>query len=187
MFRRHLRSKTGLTRSNPFCPRLVQLEDRTTPATFVVTNAVDGGTGSLRDAINLANANPDADTIVFAPALAGATINLTTVGDTSIGPSGLIVSAPVTIAGTGQTITRPAASPEFRLFAVALGGGLTLQNLTLSNGIARGGAGVAAAGGAAGLGGAVYNIGSLSITGCTLTGNQAIGGSAIAGGSSSYH
>ncbi len=28
MFRRHLRSKTGLTHSNPFCLRLVQHESR---------------------------------------------------------------------------------------------------------------------------------------------------------------
>ena len=36
------------------------LEDRTTPATFTVTNVLDTGTGSLRDAMTLANTTPNA-------------------------------------------------------------------------------------------------------------------------------
>src|SRR4051794_28000242 len=90
------------------------LEDRSTPAVFTVTTAADSGPGSLRAAIDQANTAPDADTIVFAPSVAGATIGLSTVGDTSLGPSALFVATPVTIRGNGQTIARAAGAPAFR-------------------------------------------------------------------------
>ncbi|MCB1516976.1 MAG: hypothetical protein KDJ19_05090 [Hyphomicrobiaceae bacterium] len=45
-------------------------------ATFLVINTDDSGSGSLRDAIDAANANPDADKIEFAPWLSGSEINL---------------------------------------------------------------------------------------------------------------
>jgi trimeric autotransporter adhesin len=44
------------------------LEPRTLLATFTVTNLLNAGTGSLRAAINQANANPGADEIAFAVA-----------------------------------------------------------------------------------------------------------------------
>ena len=48
-------------------PRLVvqTLEDRTTPAQFLVTSAANSGPGTLREAVDLANASPAADEIVF--------------------------------------------------------------------------------------------------------------------------
>jgi hypothetical protein len=85
---------------------------------FTVTNVNDSGPGSLRDAITQANAAPDADTIVFAAALAGQAIDLSLVGDVSIRPTALFVSTPITIQGTGQTINRTGAA-GFRLFAGA--------------------------------------------------------------------
>jgi hypothetical protein len=57
-------------------PRVRFLEDRTLPSTFVVTNLLDSGPGSLRYEIQLANANPGADTINFKKGLTG-TITLT--------------------------------------------------------------------------------------------------------------
>src|SRR5262245_65304514 len=45
--------------------RVEWLEDRTLPATFYVTTTADGGTGSLRDAINQANMDAVTDTIDF--------------------------------------------------------------------------------------------------------------------------
>src|SRR5262245_15038087 len=123
----------------PFRPWAEALEDRTVPAPLVVTTNADSGTGSLRAAIALAEAMPDPDVIVFGPTVAGKTIALSTVGDTSIGPSGLYVSTPITIEGTGETITRAAGAKEFRLFAVGEVGSLTLRNLTLTGGLAQGG------------------------------------------------
>jgi hypothetical protein len=58
------------------------LEDRLTPNTHTVTNLNDMGPGSLRDAINQANANPGPDVVNFATGLKG-TIVLTS-GDIAI-------------------------------------------------------------------------------------------------------
>src|SRR5262245_57898005 len=178
-------------------PTVEALEDRLAPAVYRVTTLADnvnpvdtGHTGaaadpflapSLRAALQSANDevnHPGADTIVFDPAFAGATLNLSMIGDGTFGPSALLVSSIVTIAGTGQTITRGGAT-AFRLFTVSGTGNLTLDHVTVSNGLARGGnggQGVAGGGGAAGLGGAVLNQGVLKVTNSTLTGNQALGG-----------
>ena len=47
------RRKAGRTleRMSRFLPRLEALEDRTVPSTVTVLNNLDGGAGSLRDAI----------------------------------------------------------------------------------------------------------------------------------------
>ncbi|WP_034937690.1 choice-of-anchor Q domain-containing protein [Gloeocapsa sp. PCC 73106] len=45
--------------------------------TFTVTNAEDNGSGSLREAIAVANASPGDDEITFSPSLTGETISLT--------------------------------------------------------------------------------------------------------------
>ncbi len=177
-----------------------EVENRNVPATFTVTNLNDAGTGSLRDAITLANdetAHPGADTIVFAAGVRGGTISLTSFSNlpasTAVvpqpaGPSAFLVTSTILIEGTGETLTRSNAF-VFRLFQVTAAGDLTLQNLTLSNGLAQGGNGGiigGGGGGAAGLGGAVYNQGALDISGSTMTGNRALGGansgSGISGG-----
>lgn len=128
--------------------RLECLEDRCTPATFTVRALNDGGNGSLRDAIDLANAAPDADTIAFDPSIRGGTVGLSILQNFSssvpkipqpAGPSAFIVTSPITIQGTGETITRTGAR-DFRLFQVTAEGNLTLQNLTLRDGEAVGGA-----------------------------------------------
>jgi VCBS repeat-containing protein len=83
MFRpRLLRWLPRALRTDRTCPArrgpslaVTQLEDRTTPATFTVTNLTDSGPGSLRAAIGSANATPGADTIVFTVA---GTINTAT-------------------------------------------------------------------------------------------------------------
>ena len=48
-----------------FNPRVESLEDRLAPATFTVTSIANGGTGSLREAITLANTTVGADVIDF--------------------------------------------------------------------------------------------------------------------------
>ena len=123
------------------------LEDRSTPATFTVTNLLDSGAGSLLDAIAQANDevnHPGSDFIQFDPTLAGGIINLSTVGDTSIGPSALFATSEIDIRGSGQTIARSGAV-AFRLFALSPNATLTLVTLTLNNGLAQGGRAVEAA------------------------------------------
>jgi hypothetical protein len=193
-----------------FRPRLELLEPRQAPAVYRVftladnSNPVDtahAGTladpflaPSLRSAILSANDevnHPGPDTIVFDPLFAGGTFNLNFVGDSTFGPSALPISSVITIAGTGQTITRSGAT-AMRLFYVTGTGNLTLDHVTLSNGLAQGGAGgagvvgfaVVGGGGAAGLGGAVFNQGVLKITNSSLDANEALGG-AGGGGSAS--
>src|SRR5262249_6157243 len=58
-----------------FRPRLEVLEDRLTPAPLTVTNTLDMGAGSLRQAILDANGMPGDDVITFATGVTG-TINL---------------------------------------------------------------------------------------------------------------
>jgi CSLREA domain-containing protein len=184
----------------------------------------DTTTLSLREAINLANGTlafsalsaqeqakvtPVAgivNTITFDPTVFSTpqTITLSTIGDSSVGPSAFLVNSTVAINGpsgnSGITIshdTNPADYAggkvlNFRLFDVTSTGNLTLQNLTVGTSVggfvAQGFAGGimlsgGGGGGSAGLGGAIFNQGSLTILDSTLTGNTAQGG---AGGGRSY-
>ena len=170
-------------------------------ATFTVTTTADTDDGtcdadcSLREAVNAANANADADTIVFAMSSGARVIKLGTSGDETFGPSALAVTNTLTIDGdtAGVTIARDAAlAPDrLRLFYVKPGGNLTLQNLTLSGGVAQGGRSMrfnpesGGGGGAAGLGGAIVNAGTLTVRGCSLVSNVARGGAPNGGGRSS--
>ncbi len=62
--------------ANAAKPEVEGLEPRLLLATFAVSNALDAGAGSLRQAILDANANPGADVVQFDPALSGSTILL---------------------------------------------------------------------------------------------------------------
>ncbi len=149
------------------------------PETVVVANANDSGAGSLREAIVNGGAG---DTIIFAPGVTGP-ISLTTVGDSTYGPSAFAVTHALTIEGNGITLQRNGSVSNLRLFYVSPSGDLTLRNVTLSNGLAQGGNGGlfcqrgGGGGGAAGLGGAILNRGTLELENSTLTGNRAAGGS----------
>jgi hypothetical protein len=148
-------------------PRLEQLEDRTLPSNFRVTTVHD-----LIADINAANKAGGMNTITLA---ANTTFILTKVTDTTDGTTGLpLISAgdAVTIVGNGDTIERSSASgtPAFRLFDVASGASLALDNITLQNGLEDGS-------GSPAQGGAIYNQGSLTLSGVTVQGNSAVGSS----------
>ena len=109
--------------------RVELLEGRDVPARFTVTTLADVGAGSLRDAIDQANIANDADTIVFAGAAVGGTINLATFTNLAAstadvpqpaGPSAFLITTPITIQGTGETITRTGGN-VCRLFQVKIG------------------------------------------------------------------
>jgi predicted outer membrane repeat protein len=82
----------------------------------------------------------------------------------------------LTIVGNGDTIERVVAwpYPEFRLFAVAGGGSLTLENLTL-----QGGGGESANDVSEHEGGAIYNLGTLVLNGVTVQDNGAYLGGGV--------
>jgi len=177
-----------------------RLEGRTLLSSYTAANVSD-----LIAQINSANLTPEADAITLA---AGNTFSLTAVDNTANGPTGLPVIAAgggtLTILGNGNTIERSSntGTPSFRLFKVATGASLTLQNLTLQGGSAYssggavfnegtlslqsviiqnntaqgGGGGFYGGPGFAGIGGAVYSSGVLSLQGCIIQNNRAIGG-----------
>ena len=162
----------------------------------------DTGTNKLG---NCGGATSGANTIVFDPALAGATLTYTTADFastpcpcfTSIDPSNYAdnfwyglnalppIASDIRIDGgaAGITLQITSVANRLRFFYVSGGlsgelpaGSLSLQNMTLSGGIARGGLG---GGGGAGMGGAIFNQGTLNLTAVTLTSNSAIGGESI--------
>ncbi|HWE03502.1 MAG TPA: Ig-like domain-containing protein, partial [Tepidisphaeraceae bacterium] len=149
-----------------------------------VNDMTIGTTTTLREAVNYENAN-GGGTILFAPAIAGQTINLEIDGDDTFGPSALAINSDITIDGGdgGITIFQDTGGP-LRQFYVTGAGNLTLENLTVSGGSALGGDGQTAGGGGAGLGGAIVSAGSLQLTGDTFTGNEAVGGEGGGGGGS---
>src|SRR3954454_24958609 len=123
---------------------VIPLEDRTVPAVFTVSALGDAhvnGQTTLREALASANADNTPDTIDFDPTLVGQVIRLNTVGDTSVGPSALAVTSPVTVLGPGVAVGRNTAGPKMRLFVVTSAGSLTLSGLTLQDGLVQGSTG----------------------------------------------
>jgi hypothetical protein len=147
-------------------PTLEVLEDRCLPSAYTAASVSD-----LIADINAANQAGGSNTIALA---AGTTFTLTAVDNTTDGATGLPVigaNDSLTIDGNGATIQRDpglGTGTPFRLFDVAAGASLALQNLTLQNGYAFG-SGVAAEGGA------IYNQGTLTLDGVTVQANTARG------------
>lgn len=172
--------------------RLEQLEDRRMLATFVVNNLGDLNadqttvTGSLRNAVEEANANDGFDTIMFADFLFddvfGSTIFLD--GRDAGGALNLTDIAGVEIIGPGAAAETASSSPLGRLTIVAGGGNrifvvndgnddrfsaVTISGVTLSSGNP-------AADDLDGLGGAIHNSEFMTLTEVELLNNFAPGG-----------
>ena len=120
-------------------------------ATYTVTTTADSGAGSLRAAIEAANANPGPDEITFSLAYP-ATITLA-----SALPS---ISGNLTITGPGAASLTISGGGVARIFYVQTGVTVSISGLTLT-------------GGNADRGGAIYNFGALTITNSVLTSNTA--------------
>ena len=159
-------------------------------ATFVVTNNADHGPGSLRDAIGMANVNGVDDIITFAPALAGATITLST-GELQIDEASSLtltadgLSAAVTISGNRVT----------RVLDVFFGASVILDSLVIADGLDDYGSGILSEGSLTlrrcliarnvarhGSGGGLYQYGAfLTIDRTTFTENVCVGDSDASG------
>ena len=101
-----------------------------TSATFTVTNADDGGTGSLRAAMGSANISGGADTIVFDPAFFNTprTINLT--GELPPINDSLTITGP----GAHLLTVRRNTGGNYRIFTINSGVTAAISGLTISNG-----------------------------------------------------
>jgi hypothetical protein len=141
------------------------MEDRTLPSTFNAATVSD-----LIADINAANAAGGTNTITLSAPTNNPYV-LTAVDNTADGATGLPVIAKknnLTIIANGDTIEREMSAPYFRLFDVAGGASLTLENVTLQNGLAFGS-------GTSAEGGGIYNQGTLVLDGATVQQNEALG------------
>jgi CSLREA domain-containing protein len=168
-------------------PREIALALR--PA-IVVTSTADSGAGSLRAAIDQANAALGRDVILFAPSLAGQTITLTSgalgiTDDVSIGgPArfGTLVLSPAGALGVridanadGDGNAATSGSGNRRAFEITNGADATLDSLLITGG---------ATSGTFGHGGGVYAglDTALTIRDSTISGNATSGIAAHGGG-----
>lgn len=154
-----------------FRPRLEMLEGRALPTAFSAATAAD-----LIADINAANQYGGANTITLSAPTTSPYV-LTAVNNGTDGPTGTpvifggtkhLAADNLNIVGNGDTIDRGTNAGAFRLFDVAAGGSLTLENLALANGLAYGA-------GSAAQGGAVRNQGNLLLNQVTVSGNEAFG------------
>jgi fibronectin-binding autotransporter adhesin len=109
-----------------YAPEL--LEARIAPATFIVRNLSDAAVDSLRNLIGQANATPEADTIVFDPAILPGKITLSLE---------ISILNPLTIKGPGVDLLTVSGNDLVRIFNIDYGASLkptTLSGLTLTDG-----------------------------------------------------
>ncbi|MGH8511056.1 MAG: hypothetical protein ACREU8_06635 [Gammaproteobacteria bacterium] len=142
-----------------------------TPALAATINV--GGACTLIRAVTAANndtatggcsAGSGADTIALNPFGPSFPPPLTTVNNSTYGPTGLpVITSEITIQGSTSffgTISRDSSAPAFRILAVGATGNLTLQGIRVSGG--------------ASLfdpGGDIYNAGTLTLTNTTVSDN----------------
>ncbi len=136
---------------------------RDAAATFTVSNANDSGDGSLRKAIQDANATAGDDTITFATPFFSTprTITLTS-GE-------LAINSSLTINGPGANLLTIAGNNASRVFNLGSGFTASLSGMTIT-------------GGNAFDGGGIRNFGTLTVTNSTVSGNTATGFGAGGGG-----
>jgi CSLREA domain-containing protein len=149
--------------------------------TFQVNSTADAsdgactplGTGNgctLREAIEVANAQAGAELIVFDSALtASGPVTISLLSALPDLASDMIISGPDTNVITVER-NRVPGTPAFRIFTVNSGKTITISGLGISNGIVFGGSIPA------GYGGGIYNDGSLTLINVAVTGNASSGG-----------
>jgi hypothetical protein len=187
-------------------PSLELLENRWLPST--VTNLLDAGPGSLRDAIAT---TPSGGVVDFQPGLTGA-IALTS--------GGLTINKDLSITGPGASVIAVSGGAAHQVLNVAASRTVSVSGLTIREGKAAHGGGIAnfgtltvanciiannttfdVGGGGAGIfnvgtlsvtattingnitngnGGGIFNVGALTLSNATLAGNTAVAGGGVA-------
>ncbi len=139
-------------------PGLLELEERRLLATLMVTsNADTTNAGTLRSAVNAANAAKSPTNIELELGTAAATINL------ALGQLVLSNTAAVTIYdGPGQGPVTVSGGGKNRVFEVSAGATASISGLSITGG-----------GGTADRGGGLLNLGNVTLTNCTISGNTA--------------
>jgi hypothetical protein len=155
---------------------LCLVADRAGATIIPVTNTNDSGTGSLRQALAIAN---NGDTI-DATGISG--IILLTTGQ-------LVVDKSVTITGAGAEVLAIDGNATSSVFHITAGE-VTISALTIRNGQGEFGGGVlndgtltivdsTVTGNTAGFGGGTFNAGTLNIVDCTFSGNNTTEGGGV--------
>lgn len=169
-FNRDRRTAARLVRSSGQ-PMLEHLEDRKLLATFVVDSldtVDDGNRGpgqfALIEAIADANANADADEIVFSDSL---------IGQTLVVPAPLNINTTLTVRGPSTGVFTISGGGTSRIFEINDGNSgsdlaVVIQNLVLTQG-----------GGSGGSGGAILSAEALELRNVLLTNNSADLGGAV--------
>ena len=159
------------------------LESRTLFSTYMVTNHLDAGPGSLRADVQMSNSNSGPNTIAFAVT---GTITLTT--------GQIEISNDLTIIGPGPGAVTISGGQQSRVFLVDAGKNVAISALTIANGRAAPGAMglpggntspnlTGGTGGAGGDGGGIDCLGSLMLSNVTIANNVAgTGGAGGTGG-----
>ena len=143
------------------------VNDDNPPASLVVNKVADTDDGfcsptdcSLREAIDAANFNADANTITFSLSGGGPHVISLTLGE-------LAITENVTITGLGAdvlAVQRDAGAAAFRIFFIDTGNTVTISGLAISNGRAAGSY-------PAGSGAGIFNRGELALTSVTVSDN----------------
>ncbi len=144
--------------------------------TFTVTNGGDPGKGSLRQAIQDANARPGVDSIRFASAVTG-TVKLT--------HGELFIRGALDIQGPGARALTVSGNRRSRVFVIAKGAKVRMSDLTVSEGLAHGSDGTKGDAGGSVEGGGVLNDGTLTLDKVEVSHNKAEGGSG--GNGTAFH
>ncbi len=132
----------------------------------------DGGSGTLRAAVQAADNTGGASTITLPAGVYKLTIPSTAADDPSNGDRDINQTASVTLTGAGPGKTTIDAGQVDRAFAVQSGASMSLSGVTIQNGSTSSGASSTSPGD----GGAIYSAGALSLTGdVVLSGNVASG------------
>src|SRR5262245_17445478 len=134
---------------------LESLEDRSVPSTFTVVNFADSGTGSLRQAVLDANANPGADLIRFGPGARDGIIVLTS--------GQLSITDHLQIDGPAADRLAVSGNDASRVFQISSSVAVSIDGLTVTHGRA------------AGQGGGIFNAGALTLSDAILSDNRVFG------------